>query len=223
VTAAGADAKAAGDDFTALSADFTAVLGGAAPAPATVKRVAELPAQLAAAAAKLDAAATRIDAAASAAAAAAGADATPAATKQLDDARARAHEARQVATAARSQATGAVKQADGFVKRWTKDVELLISAADVASAAGNFGDAQRKLDEAAAAFRVSGQHDAALDYGYALLYERKAKATRDPAAHDKLLLQAADAYARFVKVGAGANVKIATDRLAEIKEEVAPR
>ncbi len=219
-TAAGAEAKQATEAFEALDTDLTTALAAPARDDAALAHVTELKKNLEEEPAKLDTAATKVEAAAKTAVEAAGASPSPEAAKLVDDAKALAQHARDGATAARDKVADAAKKADTYLKAWTGDVQLLISAAEAANAAGDFAEAKKNLDKAAKRLHTSGAKNANIDFVYAQLYDQMAEHTQDPAGKRKLLQQAEDAYRRFAKAGTGSRVQRANDRMTEIADEI---
>jgi hypothetical protein len=218
-TAVAAENKAAHERFEALAADFSAVTGAPAADDTAFARVDELPPRLADAAAALDSAAGQLEAAAAATAAAARAAPSPDATALAEQAQARAKEARAAADAARSRASDSVKAAHDYVERETGDVQLVLDAADAAIAAGNLSEAKQHLDKATELTRKAPRRGR-IEYLYAQLFDLQARRSRDPAAQRKLLEQARDAYQHFASTGSGALVRRASDRAAEISEDL---
>ncbi|MEO7731755.1 MAG: HEAT repeat domain-containing protein, partial [Kofleriaceae bacterium] len=211
------ESTAARATFDALAADFATTVASTKREDATIAHVGTLPASLDKAAIELDGLASKLEAAAKAVADTAGASPAPAAARLVADAQALATTAREAATSARSKTTQIAQEARHFLEIESDGVQRMIATADAAIAAGNFGLAQQKLD-AAAKKTPPGKHNANLDYSYATLYQRKANATQDPAAHAKLLQQATAAYTRVVQAG-GPLVPKATGRIAEIGDE----
>lgn len=74
----------------------------------------------------------------------------------------------------------------------TGEPQMFVASADPAIASGNLGAAKRDLDKAVAAYKASGTKNASIDY----------------------------AYQRFTKNGSGGRVKRATDRVAEIADDI---
>jgi len=216
-TAAAAEAKTTTEAIATLAAEVTTTIAAATRDDATTEHVKDLATSLDDAPAKLDTAMAKLEAAAKAAAEAAGPSPSPDAAKLVADTTALAQDVRIGATATRGKAAEAVKQARAFVVVEDVDPQTLIAAADTAMAASNFAAARKDLDKAATLSRKAGGRPPSLDYSYAQLYDRMAARTQDPAAKLKLLLQAKDAYGRFVKTGAGARVR---DRLTEITDDI---
>jgi len=219
-TAAATEAKAAAGAFEALAKDIAITTATPARDDATLKHAELLATNVEEAAAKLEAVAAKVEAAAKAASDGAGASPSPDAAKLVAEANVLAKEARDAATAARGKTAGAVKQARDYVKAETGDPQMFVAAADAAIAAGNFGDAKQNLDKAAKLNRAAGTKHAGLDYSYAQLYDKMAARTKDPAAKLKLFQQAQQAYERFARTGAGSRVQRATDRAAELADEI---
>jgi eukaryotic-like serine/threonine-protein kinase len=219
-TAAAAEARAQADAFEALVADFTAATSATAHDDATLARVEDLTARLGQAVARLDAAAAKVGVAAQAAAAAAGASPAPDAAKLVQEARALEQRAREAAAAARAKLEDARQLAQRYKKTWTGDPQILIAAADASIATGDFADARQNLGKAARLIQQSGARRAGLDYSYAQLFDKMAARAQDRAAKRKLLQQAEEAYRRFAKSGTGPRVQRATDRAAELADEL---
>ncbi|TMQ11267.1 MAG: hypothetical protein E6J91_23760 [Deltaproteobacteria bacterium] len=219
-TAAAAAAKQTTEAFEAFTTELATAIAAHAHDDATLARVAELRKNLEQAPARLEAAAAKVEAAAKAASDVGGASPSPDAARLVEQARALAQTARAAATATRDKAASAVATASEFLKAETSDVQILIAAADAATAVGNFTDARANLDKAARRLRDAGARSASLDYSYAQLYDKMSTRTSDPAAKRKLLQQAADAYRRFTSTGTGPRVRRASDRLAEIADEI---
>ena len=97
---------------------------------------------------------------------------------------------------------------------------MFIASADAAIASGNFTQARRDLDKAAASMKVTGAKNAGIDFSYAQLYDKLAARTSDPAQKLKLLQQAVAAYQRFARSGTGSRVQRATDRAVELGEDI---
>ncbi|HEY0986009.1 MAG TPA: hypothetical protein VGD80_03115, partial [Kofleriaceae bacterium] len=151
---------------------------------------------------------------------AAGASPSPDAAKLVAEAGKLAQAARESATTARARATELAGKVRGWLAIWTSDVQALLSSGTAATAAGNFGEAQKYLDKAAHGLRKTGARSPSLDYAYAVLYDKMAGRAQDPAARLKLWQQAQDAYRKFARTGAGPRVQRANDRLTEIADEI---
>ncbi|MCW5809026.1 MAG: hypothetical protein KIT31_42125, partial [Deltaproteobacteria bacterium] len=93
-------------------------------------------------------------------------------------------------------------------------------AADAAIATGNFADAKRDLDRAAHVLKASGARIPGIDYSYAQLHDKMAARTADPVAKRRLLEQAKSSYEAFARHGTGSRVQRATDRAAEIADDL---
>src|SRR5262249_21326238 len=145
---------------------------------------------------------------------------SPDAATLLDQVKALAQHARDSATAARDKVADAAKKADTYLKAETGDVQLLISVAEAAIAAGDFVEVRKNLDKAAKRLRTSGAKNASIDFVYAQLYDQMAGHIQEPAGKRKLLQQVEDAYRRFAKAGTGSRVQRANDRLTEIADEI---
>ena len=204
-----------------LAGELAAAIAGTnKPDRAAIKRVEDLAKNIGDAAAKLEAVAGEVGTAAKDAAAAAGARPSADARKHVDAASAHATAARGAADTARSKAEDAEEQAKKFKVQWAGDPSALIDGADAAIDANNFGDARRKLDEAAKLLRERKQTNPNLQYSYGRLYDKQAAQAKDPATQRKLLLQAVTAYGGFAKAGKGPKVQIARGRAAELEEKL---
>jgi hypothetical protein len=198
----------------------TTTAGTGKPDATTLKRVEELARSIDKAAAELEAVAEKIGTDAKAVVADAGARPSPEARKLVDQANGHAAAAREAAEAARTKARDAGEQAAKFKAQWAGDPQTLIAGANAAIAAGDFGDARRKLDEATKLLRERRQTNPNLQYSYGRLYDKQAAQTKDPAAQRKLLQQAVKAYRGFAKAGKGANVQQATGRAEELEDKL---
>ena len=223
VTAAADDATAAGKDATGAAAtvdqaakDIAAATAAPAKGDAEIKHATELALAIDDDAKSVDADAARAEAAAKAAADAAGASPAADTAKLIADAQATATSARAAATAARATADAAAKKAHEYAKAETEDPQLYVAAAEAAIATGNYGEAKHDLDRAA----KGGAKAGSLDYSYAQLYDKQAAREKDAGAKLALLTKAKAAYESFAKVGSGTRVQRATDRAAEIAEEI---
>ena len=219
-TAAAAAAKTQIDQLAQLAADVTAATAAPARDDAAIKRAEDLARQLDDAAAPLDAAATKVEAAAQAARDAAGASPSSDAAKLIADAEQLARQTRETATKTRDQAAEAATRARDYARAETGDPQTYIAAADAAIAVGNVADARQNLDKASRLLRQSGARNPSLDFAYGRLYDQMATTSQSPAAKLKLLLEAEDAYRRFVKTGAGPRVQRTHDRLTELADEI---
>ncbi|HEX3764670.1 MAG TPA: HEAT repeat domain-containing protein, partial [Kofleriaceae bacterium] len=219
-TAAAAEVKTADEAFAATAAELATAIAAPARDATAVPHIEALATRLDDAAGKLEAAATRVEAAAQAASAAAGDSPSADAARLVADARALVQRARDAATGARGKTTEAAAQARSYVQRETGDPQFYIAAADAAIASGNLAEARHKLDTAAQLLHKSGTRRPGLDQSYGQLYDGMARRAGDPATRRKLLEQAEDAYRRFVAAGTGPLVQRASDRLAEIAEEL---
>jgi hypothetical protein len=209
------DAKIAAAAVEASAKDITDVTAAPAKDDAAVKHAVQLAADIDTTAKAVEADAARAEASAKAAADAAGSSPIPATAQLVTDAQTAATAARTAATAARAAADAAAKKARDYARSETEDPQLYVSAADAAIATGNFGDARRDLDRAKAHGGTAG-----LDYSYAQLYDKEAAREKDPAAKLKLLQQAKASYEVFAKTGTGTRAQRATDRAAELADEI---
>jgi hypothetical protein len=161
-----------------------------------------------------------VEAAAKAAADAAGATPSPEAATLLVEVSALAQRARDAVAAVRGRSAEGARKAHEFVTDWTGDAQLDIDTANAKIDVGNFPEAKRLLDRAARQLRASGAKVPALDYSYAQLFDKMAADTEVPATKRKLLQQAADAYRRVARTGAGRFVEEAHARLAKLPDEI---
>lgn len=173
-----------------------------------------------AAADKADAAATRAEAAAKAAAEAAGPQPSPEVAKLVAAATKAAADARAAVTAARAKADAAATKAREYATAETQDPQMYVAAADAAIATASYSDAKHDLDKAGQLFKASGKRNASIDYSYGQLYDKMARREKDPDAKRKLLERAKQSYETFASGGSGPRVQRATDRAAEIADEI---
>jgi HEAT repeat protein len=215
--AAAAEARGWDEDFKSLAGAIAMKIAAPDPEEAVIKQVQELAPTLDEAAAKLAAAAAKAEIASQTASDAAGPSPSPDAVKLADEAKVLARGALDAASAARDQRADLAEKAR-IVS--TLDVQVLLDGAAASMATGNLPEAKQQLDRAASLLRSSKAKPPALDYAYAQLHDRMSARTQDPEAKRQLLQQAAEAYQRFVKTGAGPRIGLANIRLEEIADEL---
>ncbi|HEU0036686.1 MAG TPA: HEAT repeat domain-containing protein [Kofleriaceae bacterium] len=215
-----AEVKTQTDAFDAIQKEISSTTAQAAKDDSQVKHVEDLATSAEQAATKLDELAAKVEAAAKAVGDAAGDKPSPDAAKLVADAKTGAKSARDAATAVQSKSASAAKKAREYAKAETGDPQMFLAAADAAIATGSYGDARQNLDKAAKLMRASGTRNAGIDYSYAQLFDKMAARERDPAKKLALMQQAQQAYQRFAKSGTGSRVGRATDRAAELADEI---
>jgi len=221
VKTAATEAKTASEAFEAIATEVATITAATTRDDATTDHVKELKARLDEAPAKLEAVAAKVEAAEAAAVEAAGANPSPEAAKLVADARALAQGSRDAATTTRGKAADGATKAAAFIKIETvDDPQVFLDGARAEIASGDLAGATQNLAKAAKLVAKAGGKRATLDDLYAQLYDKKAARTQDPAAKRKLLQQAADAYGRLEKSGAGASVQRAKDRRIEIEDDI---
>jgi serine/threonine protein kinase/HEAT repeat protein len=218
--AAAAEARTAAAAVEALASEVATTTAATTRDDATTDHVKELKARLDEAPAKLEAGAAKVEAAVAAAVQAAGATPSPEAAKLIADARGLAQGSRDAATTTRGKAADGAKKAADFILVETVDPQMFLDAARAEIASGDLAGATQNLAKAAKLTAKAGAKRATLDELYAQLYDKKAARTQDPAAKRKLLQQAADAYGRLEKTGAGPSVQRAKDRRMEIEDDI---
>jgi serine/threonine-protein kinase len=218
--AASGEAQKATEALETGVSELTQVIAVRAPDETALAHVKDLEKTFKDAPAQLEAVVAKVEAAAKATAAAAGVSPPPELAKLVDEANALAAAARASATAGRDKATASAQAAAKFIKDQTSDIQMLIAAAEAEIAGGAFTEAQKNLDSAAKRVREAGSKNANLDYLYAQLHDKMSVRTQDPAARRKLLQQAADSYRRFATTGTGPRVQRASERAAEIADEI---
>lgn len=222
-TAADEAAAAAGEVKTAAATaessekELAGVTAQVAKDDTALKQVEQLNAAVDAAAKRAEAGATHAEAAAKAAADAAGATPSPDAARLVLDAKTAATAARAAATEAHGKAEAADKLAQGFAKTETVDPQMLVSAADAAIATGDLRSARHDLEKAQ---KGTGAKAAGIDFSYAQLFDKLAAREKEPTQKKKLLEQAKSSYEAFAKSGTGGRVQRATDRAAELADDI---
>jgi hypothetical protein len=220
VDGAAAESKAAAKAVDAATVELASLTAQPAKDDLAIKHVEQLAGEVDTSAKAAEAAAARAEAAAKTVVAAAGTSPSPEAAKLVADAQTSATAARTAATSVRGKADAAMKKAHDYANAETEDPQMFVAAADAAIATGNFGDAKADLDKAQKAQRATGTKAASIDFSYAQLYDKMAAREKDPAAKLKLLQQAKQSYETFARTGAGTRAQRATDRAAELVDDI---
>ncbi len=216
-TAAAGEVKTAAATADSAAKELAGITAQVAKDDTVLKQVEQLNAAAGAAAKSADLGATHAEAAAKAAVDAAGPTPSAEAAKLVTDAKVAATAARAAATEAHGKAEAADKLAQGFAKTETVDPQMLVAAADAAIATGDLRSARHDLEKAQ---KGTGAKAAGIDFSYAQLSDKLAAREKDPAQKKKLLEQAKGSYEAFAKSGTGGRVQRATDRAAELADDI---